>query len=439
MSRSATSAAFFDLDRTLLRGASGPLITEALQAGGLVRDIRVPLLDGVYKFYELFGETLAGMALARRGINMADGWATDAVSDAAHDAADRIAPLIQPYAREVIDEHRSAGRPVVLATTTPRAFVEPLAKRLGFDAVVATDIGSANGVFTGAIESGLVWFRGKLNAIRAWADANSVDVGASWAYSDSIYDLPMLMAVQHPVAVNPDPRLRAVATLRRWKVVHLDVPPGVPKVAGLEPFDLLRFGLRPELLRFARFRFEGVENLPSSGGVIVASNHRSYFDPFAVGFAVAKRGRNVRFMAKREVTDAPVVGAVVNALGTIRVDRGSGSDQPLVDAQRALRAGEVVSIFPQGTIPRGEAFDDPVLQGKTGAARLAKSAGVSVIPMGVMGTEHVWPRQAKVPNLVNVLNPPAVVVRVGEPVALGGRSMPADTKRIMAAISELLR
>ena len=109
MSRSATSAAFFDLDRTLLRGASGPLITEALQAGGLVRDIRVPLLDGVYKFYELFGETLAGMALARRGINMADGWATDAVSDAAHDAADRIAPLIQPYAREVIDEHRSAG------------------------------------------------------------------------------------------------------------------------------------------------------------------------------------------------------------------------------------------------------------------------------------------------------------------------------------------
>ncbi len=438
MAKARRPAAFFDLDRTLLRGASGPFITEALQTAGLVRSIRVPILDGVYKFYEMFGETLPAMAMARRGIKMADGWAVDAVADAASDAAERIYPLVHPYAHVLIEEHRAAGRPTVLATTTPRAFVEPLATKLGFDHVVATDIGSDGGIFTGAIESGLVWFRGKLDAIRLWADANDVDVRASWAYSDSLFDLPMLMGVAHPVAVNPDPRLRAVATVRRWPIIHLDVPPGVPKLAGVEPFDLLRFGLRPELLPFARFRFVGVRNLPAKGGVLVASNHRSYFDPFAVGFAVAKRGRNVRFMAKREVTDAPVVGPLVNALGTIRVDRGSGATQALDEAERALNAGEVVSIFPQGTIPRGDAFDDPLLKGKTGAARLAKATSVPVVPIGVMGTELVWPRKAKVPNMANIMNPPEIVVRVGKPVQLAGRSMTADTERIMAAIAELL-
>ena len=91
-------------------------------------------------------------------------------------------------------------------------------------------------------------------------------------------------------------------------------------------------------------------------------------------------------------------------------------------------------ILPQGTIPRGEAFFDPVLQGKTGTARLAAMTGAPVVPVGLWGTERVWPRSARLPNVVNVLHPPAVRVRVGKPVNLALADPRVDTESIMAAI-----
>jgi putative phosphoserine phosphatase/1-acylglycerol-3-phosphate O-acyltransferase len=146
----------------------------------------------------------------------------------------------------------------------------------------------------------------------------------------------------------------------------------------------------------------------------------------------------VRFLGKKEVFDAPVVGDVVSALGGIRVDRGTGSDEPLRAAQDALAAGELVAIMPQGTIPRGPAFFDPVLQGRWGAVKLAEAAEVPIIPIGLWGTEKVWPRSAKLPNLTNVLDPPTVRIRVGPAVQLKHRSVDADTRRMMKAISALL-
>ena len=87
--------------------------------------------------------------------------------------------------------------------------------------------------------------------------------------------------------------------------------------------------------------------------------------------AIARSGRTVRFLGKKEVFDAPVVGQLATAMGGIRVDRGTGSDEPLQAAADALAGGEVVAIMPQGTIPRGPAFFDPELKGRWGAARLA--------------------------------------------------------------------
>ena len=132
--------------------------------------------------------------------------------------------------------------------------------------------------------------------------------------------------------------------------------------------------------------------------MLLASNHRSYFDVAALGLVAARLGRPVRFMAKQELFDAPVVGQLARALGGIPVDRGSGSADPMRQAAAALRAGEVVIVLPQGTIPRGEAFFDPVLHGKTGAARLAAETGAPVVPIGLWGTEQVWPRSSKVPE-----------------------------------------
>jgi putative phosphoserine phosphatase/1-acylglycerol-3-phosphate O-acyltransferase len=132
-----------------------------------------------------------------------------------------------------------------------------------------------------------------------------------------------------------------------------------------------------------------------------------------------------------------VLGSFVRSIGTIEVDRGNDTTTALDAAARALEAGELVALMPQGTIPRGPDFFDPVLTGRTGAARLAAATGAPVVPVGLWGTERVWPRSSKVPKLLT-LNPPRVQVRVGDAVGgLTGRA-PADTKRIMRAIVDLL-
>ncbi len=229
-----------------------------------------------------------------------------------------------------------------------------------------------------------------------------------------------------------------MATLSRWPLEHWDRPSGVPKLLGLEPYHLLRPFVRPEAFPYARFDVDGVEHVPARGPALLAANHRSYFDVAALAIVAARVGRPVRFLGKREVFDAPVVGQLARALGGISVDRGGRTDAPLREARRALEAGELVVILPQGTIPRGPAFFDPVLHGKTGTARLAALTGAPVVPIGVWGTEHIWPRSARLPDVTTVLHPRPVRVRMGAPVSLGLSDAQADTAAIMEAISGLL-
>jgi putative phosphoserine phosphatase/1-acylglycerol-3-phosphate O-acyltransferase len=257
-----------------------------------------------------------------------------------------------------------------------------------------------------------------------------------------VHDIPLLISVGQRFAVNPDPGLAAVATLRRWPILDLNVPPGVPTIGGREVGDLVRLAIHKELFPYARFDIAGVENIPDEGGFILASNHRSYFDTVAIALVVVAKGRPTRFLGKAEIFDAPLVGWVARALGGIRVDRaGSSAASALTEAERVLAAGEGLVILPQGTIPRGEAFFDPVLKGKTGVARLAAATGASVVPVGVWGTEEVWPRSSRVPNIVNLFSPPKVTIRVGMPVKglrRGPKDAVADTEKIMGAIAALL-
>src|SRR5262249_36870477 len=188
-------------------------------------------------------------------------------------------------AAKLAAERRDAGRPLVLATTTPYDLVKPLADALGFDDVVATRYGvNDDGTYTGALDGNFVWAAGKLAAVRRWAHDHAVDLRESWFYSDSVYDTPLLSAVGHPVVVNPDPPMVVMAIVRRWPIVHLDVPPGVPKLplVGLEPQQIALAFARPELIPFAKFDVSGTEHIPSSGPALLCGNHRSYFDPCAV-------------------------------------------------------------------------------------------------------------------------------------------------------------
>jgi putative phosphoserine phosphatase/1-acylglycerol-3-phosphate O-acyltransferase len=250
--------------------------------------------------------------------------------------------------------------------------------------------------------------------------------------------VPLLSSVGHPHAVNPDPSLTVIASARRWPMEYWDRPPGVPSIVGYEPYHLLRTVVRKAAFPYARFDIAGVDHIPDRGPVLLAANHRSYFDVAALALVARELGRPVRFLGKKEIFDAPVVGPIARAIGGIAVDRGNDTGTSLRAAEAALKAGEVVVVLPQGTIPRGEAFFDVALKGKTGTARLAALTGAAVVPVGLWGTEKVWARSARVPDFTLVRHPPRVTVRVGHPLPLSLTDAKADTETIMTAISALL-
>lgn len=434
--------AVFDLDRTLITSSSATVFRRHLAEHGIGGAHDIPLVDVFTKFYEQFGETWLMMQPARLSSRAANGWSVATVEAAMQEAADELVPMLLPGAAKAIAEHRAAGRRLVMATTSPLVFVKPFADRLGFDDVVATQWERADGpdgeVFTGRMTGDFVWGRSKADAVRMWARDQDADLSQSWAYSDSYFDAPLLAMVGHPVAVNPDVQLRITAAIRGWPVTHFDRAEGVAKIFGRELQEWGRPFVRQEIMTpNARIEFEGIENIPTSGPAIVVFNHRSYFDPIVMALVIAKAGRNVRGLGKKEVFDVPIVGRLMKASGGIRVDRGTGSDEPLDAAIAAVEAGELLMIAPEGTIPRGPAFFDPVLKGRWGAARIAAATGAPVIPVGLWGTEKVWPRSARLPKM-SLTDRPLVTATVGPPVKLTHRSADADTKRIMKALSALL-
>ena len=157
-----------------------------------------------------------------------------------------------------------------------------------------------------------------------------------------------------------------------------------------------------------RFDFKGVHHIPPDGGAILSINHVGYLDFALTGTAVLPTGRYVRFMAKKEVFDNKLAGPLMRGMHHICVDRSSGSAS-FVAALRALRAGEIVGIFPEGTI--SVSFEIKEL--KSGAVRLAMAAGVPVIPTIVWGSQRIWTKKVK-RNLRREKFP--ITVAFGEPL-----------------------
>jgi 1-acyl-sn-glycerol-3-phosphate acyltransferase len=157
-----------------------------------------------------------------------------------------------------------------------------------------------------------------------------------------------------------------------------------------------------------RFDSKGVHHIPRDGGAILSINHVGYLDFALTGTAALPTGRYVRFMAKKEVFDNKLAGPLMRGMHHICVDRSSGSAS-FVAALRALRAGEIVGIFPEGTI--SVSFEIKEL--KSGAVRLAMAAGVPVIPTIVWGSQRIWTKKVK-RNLSREKFP--VTVAFGEPL-----------------------
>ena len=184
--------------------------------------------------------------------------------------------------------------------------------------------------------------------------------------------------------------------------------------------------LKPWLASWFRWNVEGIENIPRKGGVIVAFNHIAYLDPLAAAYVVDKAKRIPRFLAKSELFDDKRIAWVLKGARQIPVHRGSADAPMALDhAVDALRRGECVVIFPEGTVTR-----DPDLNpmpAKTGLARLALATNTQVVPCALWGTANIWPK-----GYGKRWRPGQdILARVGKPfVPTGDPNSPEDWARI---------
>ena len=134
-----------------------------------------------------------------------------------------------------------------------------------------------------------------------------------------------------------------------------------------------------------KITYQGLENIPESGGAVIAINHTSYVDFFPAALAAYQRHRRMRFMIKTEMQDLRIVNFLIKHSGTIPVDRRAGGGAYAVAVER-LRAGEIVAVYPEATISRS--FE--LKEFKTGAARMAQDARVPIVPLIVWGAQRMW-------------------------------------------------
>ncbi|GGJ84595.1 1-acyl-sn-glycerol-3-phosphate acyltransferase [Pilimelia anulata] len=180
-----------------------------------------------------------------------------------------------------------------------------------------------------------------------------------------------------------------------------------------------------------RIRVDGSEHIPAAGGAVLACNHVSYLDFIFSGYGARPAGRRVRFMAKQEVFAHPIGGPLMRGMHHIPVDRRAGAAS-FRAALQALRAGEVIGVFPEATISRSFTIKDL----KIGASRLAAGTGVPLIPMAVWGTQRLWTK-GRPRRLVQRHVP--ISILVGEPMAVGRRDAPdAVTAELRARMTALL-
>lgn len=221
-----TAAAFFDLDKTILAKSSSLAFARPLYRGGLIG--RTAVLKSAYAqfVYLTSGADHDQMEQMRAYLQaLSKGWPEDQVRAIVADTLDEIVdPLIYTEAMDLIHEHQAAGRDVIVISSSGTQIVEPICARLGVDRAVGTQMEvGADGTYTGEI---LFYAYGKYKAeaIEALAAEHDYDLSASYAYTDSHTDLPMLEVVGHPVAVNPDDELRQLATQREWPVMDFRRP-----------------------------------------------------------------------------------------------------------------------------------------------------------------------------------------------------------------------
>ena len=229
-------AAFFDLDKTVLAASSTFAIGRGFRRRGMLPPSTAARSVYAHASYMLRGADHVQMERMRDLLSdLVTGWETEVVAAVVAEALeDVLVPLVYAEAAELIRWHQQFGRDVVIVSSGAEDVVRPIGERLGVDHVVGSTMEVRDGRYTGVVEF-YAYGAHKAEVVRRLAEEHGYDLDASYAYSDSATDLPMLSAVGRPHAVNPDRQLTAHAEMHGWPVLSFDPPPGARRSLTVTP------------------------------------------------------------------------------------------------------------------------------------------------------------------------------------------------------------
>jgi HAD superfamily hydrolase (TIGR01490 family) len=218
-----TAGVFFDLDRTLMAGSSGFHWARAARRAGLTcrRQLANDALENIR--FRLRGSTDEATRVVRERVGaFLEGRRVRELERLSPMVLAGVLPRLYPRMLEVAYEHQDAGRPVFIVTAATQGTADMLAHVLFFDGAAGSKLEDRDGVYTGGFDGPFCYGEGKPLRMQQLAEERGIDLAESWAYSDSASDLPMLRAVGHPVAVNPDAELAKVAREEGWDVMTFE-------------------------------------------------------------------------------------------------------------------------------------------------------------------------------------------------------------------------
>lgn len=221
----ATTAAFFDLDKTVIAKSSTLAFGKPFYKAGFVGRRTLMKMGFGQLFYVLFGADEDTLERARdQMLQLTAGWHRAEIEQLVEETLEEVAdPMVYAEALTLIEQHKREGRTVYLVSASPEQIVRPIGRHIGITNVVATKVkADAAGFFLPEMER-YVMGEGKVHAIQELAETHDIDLANSYAYSDSTSDLPMLEMVGNPVAVNPEKELRKIAEEREWPILEFQL------------------------------------------------------------------------------------------------------------------------------------------------------------------------------------------------------------------------
>lgn len=445
-------AALFDLDRTLLEGFSVySFLGERLRSGTMPPREMLANLSAManYRLGRVgFSGVLTATTMALRG-------QSEAIFEELGEEVFRknLLGRIFPEAKALVKAHQDRGHTVAIVSSATRYQIDPVARYLGIDHVMCTQLEVENGVFTGNVIRPACYGEGKATAARSLAEAEDLDLDESYFYTDASEDLPLLEIVGHPYALNPDRELAQIAAERNWPVQRFTARgTGIAEVLGTgvayaSMFPAVLAGQAVRMLTGSPrsganltmstwadvsslaigldVRVTGRENLWSHRPAVFVFNHQSAADALIMTKLLREDFTGV---AKMEVSRHPITGPMFKSVGVVFVERTDRAKaiKALAPAVQELKNGTSLVIAPEGTRSETEQLG-PF---KKGAFHMAMQAGVPMVPVVIHNALDAQPKG-------EVLFRPATVYVDVLPPVVTDRWTPETVDQHVAEVREM--